>query len=89
VSQVVLPAGTTILRVLYDASGQVIRYTALVKREPGFYPPADLFFAVFEANGEKARSADGSPQEGRMEACMVCHQTRPHDGYVFGWSEIR
>ena len=86
-SGVVLPAGTTILRVVQDRLGQVTRFTALIKREDGFFPPADLFFAVYEADGQKAVGADGSPQEGKMEACMACHRTRPGDAYLFGWPD--
>jgi len=84
-SQVTLPEGSVILRVLRDRAGRATRFTAIVKREPGFHPPADFSFAVFDADGQKARGPDGALMEGTLAECLACHLTRPADGYLFGW----
>jgi hypothetical protein len=86
-SQIVLPVGTTILRVLRDHEGRITRFTSIVKQDAGFFPPSDLFFTVFEPDGQKARESDGTLLEGKLDACMICHRDRAADGYVFGWPD--
>ena len=84
-SRAELPMGTVILRVVRDASGMVTKYTALAQREPGYNPPSDLWFAVYDTQGKLARdAATGAPVEGAIGSCTSCHLTRPDDGYVFG-----
>lgn len=83
-SHTVLPEGTVILRVIREAEGQVSRYTALAKREPGFNPPAALWFAVYDTAGQLARDPAGAPLEGPIQSCTSCHLSRAADGYVFG-----
>lgn len=83
-SGIVLPVGTTVLRAVRDPQGQIIKYTALVKREAGFDPPADLWWAVYNSIGELVRRPDGTEMRGKLPACVVCHLSRAEDGYVFG-----
>ena len=83
-TRMVLPVGTTVLRVLRDAQGNVTKYTVLTKREPGFNPPSDLWFAVYRADGALAWDAGGAPMAGKLESCTNCHLSRANDGYVFG-----
>ena len=84
-SGVTLPVGTTVLRAVRDGtSQQILKYTALTKREAGFDPPADLWFAVYDANGDLVRTPEGKELRGKMPACVVCHLARAQDGYVFG-----
>jgi hypothetical protein len=84
-SGVTLPVGTTILRAVRDVqSERIVKYTAMMKREPGYDPPADMWFAVYDANGDLVRAPDGKELRGKMPACVVCHLARAEDGYVFG-----
>ncbi len=86
-SRTELPVGTAILRVMRDGSSNAIKkFTVLVKREPEFNPPSNLWFAVYDAYGEVAKS-NGQPQEGALTSCTACHLSRPADGYVFGRTE--
>jgi hypothetical protein len=83
-SHVTLPVGTTVLRAVRDPQGQITKYTALVKREPGFDPPGDLWFGVYDASGDLVRTPEGKELRGKLPACMICHLARAEDGYVFG-----
>ena len=79
-----LPVDAAVLRALRDADGRILKYTALVKQPPGFDPPADLWFGVYDENGEMMRDAAGTPMEGALAACVTCHLTRAEDGFIFG-----
>ena len=84
-SGVTLPVGTTILRAVRDGQTQrILKYTAMTKREPGFDPPADLWFAVYDANGDLVRTPEGKELRGKLPTCVVCHLGRASDGYAFG-----
>jgi hypothetical protein len=83
-SRTALPEGTVILRVVRDGAGRVAKYTVLAQREPGFNPPSDLWFAVYDTEGKLARDAMGAPVEGAITSCTTCHLSRADDGYVFG-----
>jgi hypothetical protein len=83
-SRTALPEGTVILRVVRDGAGKVAKYTVLAQREPGFNPPSDLWFAVYDTEGKLARDAMGAPVEGPIASCTTCHLSRADDGYVFG-----
>lgn len=84
-SGVTLPVGTTILRAVRDGQTQrILKYTAMMKREPGYDPPADLWFAVYDANGDLVRTPEGKELRGKLPACVVCHLGRANDGYAFG-----
>ena len=84
-SGITLPVGTTVLRAVRDGqTQQILKYTALMKREAGYDPPADMWFAVYDANGDLVRTPEGKELRGRMPACVVCHLARANDGYVFG-----
>ena len=83
-SRTALPEGTVILRVVRDGAGKVAKYTVLAQREPGFNPPSDLWFAVYDTEGKLARDAMGAPVEGAITSCTTCHLSRADDGYVFG-----
>jgi hypothetical protein len=84
-SGITLPVGTTVLRAVRDGhTQQILKYTALMKREPGYDPPADMWFAVYDPNGELVRTPEGTELRGKMPACVVCHLARASDGYVFG-----
>jgi hypothetical protein len=84
-SGITLPVGTTVLRAVRDGkTQQILKYTALMKREAGFDPPADLWFAVYDANGDLVRTPEGKELRGKMPACVICHLARAQDGYVFG-----
>ena len=75
-SKTALPEGTVILRVVRDAAGKVSKYTVLAQREPGFNPPSDLWFAVYDTEGKLARDATGAPVEGAITSCTSCHLSR-------------
>lgn len=84
-SGVTLPVGTTILRAVRDSQTQrILKYTAMMKREAGYAPPADLWFAVYDANGDLVRTPEGKELRGPLPACVVCHLARASDGYAFG-----
>ncbi len=83
-SHVRLPVGTTVLRVVRDERGAITKYTALIQREPGFDPPADLWFAAYDSSGTPLQNDDGSALQGKAPSCLACHLTRAEDGYVFG-----
>ena len=83
-SGITLPVGTTVLRAVRDPEGQITKYTALMKREPGFDPPADLWWAVYNGNGDLVRTPDGKELRGKLPGCVLCHLSRADDGYVFG-----
>ena len=72
------------MRAIRDADGRVTKYTALMQRPPGFHPPSDLWFAVYDSRGELARDEAGASMEGPLVACVTCHLTRADDGFVFG-----
>ena len=53
------------MRAIRDLDGRVTKYTALMQRPPGFNPPSDLWFAVYDSRGELARDDGGAPMQGR------------------------
>jgi hypothetical protein len=79
-----LPIDSGIVRAIRDADGQVTKYTALLQRPPGFHPPSDLWFAVYDSRGDLARDESGASMAGPLGSCVTCHLTRADDGFVFG-----
>ena len=75
-SRIELPVQTAVVRALRDAEGQVTKYTALVKREPGFNPPSDLWFAVYDSQAQPARDELGAIMQATMPPASTCHLTR-------------
>ena len=84
-SGVTLPVGTTILRAVRDSeTHRIVKYTAMMKRERGYDPPADMWFAVYDANGDLVRTPEGKELRGKLPTCVICHLARANDGYAFG-----
>ena len=83
-SGIKLPVDSGVVRAIRDPEGRVTKYTALMQRPPGFNPPSDLWFAVYDSRGELARDEGGAPMQGALSTCVSCHLTRPDDGFVFG-----
>lgn len=79
-----LPVDSGIVRAIRNADGRVTKYTALMQRPAGFHPPSDLWFAVYDDEGELARDEAGAFMQGPLTVCVTCHLTRADDGYVFG-----
>jgi hypothetical protein len=89
-SNVTLPVGTTILRAVREPETQrIVKYTAMMKRERGYDPPADMWFAVYDANGDLVRTPEGKELRGKLPTCVICHLARANDGYVFGRTDSR
>jgi hypothetical protein len=86
-SGIKLPVDTGVVRAIRDPDGRVTKYTALMQRPPGFNPPSDLWFAVYDSRGELARDETGATMQGPLSTCVSCHLTRVDDGFVFGAPE--
>ncbi|HTQ44742.1 MAG TPA: cytochrome P460 family protein [Polyangiaceae bacterium] len=83
-SGVVLPAGTTIVRAVYDAQAQPTEVTVMVKGPSGYNPDlGDWWFGLADANGVFDTN-DGGAMMGRLTQCYSCHQPRSADDFLFG-----
>lgn len=79
-----LKEGAFIVREVWE-EGRLVKYTVMVKREPGYFPDTgDFYYAVFDAVGNVEQTDDGELKAGALDACAVCHIPRADDGYLFG-----
>jgi hypothetical protein len=84
-SNVTMPTGATIVRVVEDATGTVSELTVLVKGPQGYNPVlGDWWFAETDPNGTPDTSADGGTMCGLLTQCYGCHTPRSADDYLFG-----
>jgi hypothetical protein len=80
----VLPEGATIVREVLR-SGVLEKITLLAKGPPGTNPElGDLWFAVFDAQGNVLPDKAGVPQLGNLADCIACHKTRAERAFLFG-----
>jgi hypothetical protein len=81
------PVGGILVRAVSDASGQPLRLTLMVKREPGYFPEAgDFFFAATDLAGRALSGPDGH-EWGALSSCGSCHHMRAGAGFMFGVAE--
>jgi len=60
-----------------EKAAEVLLYTVMVKRQPGYNPKVgDWEFAVVSRDGKTEAS-------GKLPNCMSCHMTRPDSDFVF------
>lgn len=79
-----LPEGAAIVREVFRG-GALEKVTLLAKGPPGTNPQlGDLWFAVFDAQGEILPDKTGAPQLGNLADCVACHQTRAAHAFLFG-----
>ncbi len=79
-----LPAGTTIVREVLDATGAVTELTLLVKGPRGYNPAiGDWWWGVTDPEGAPART-DGGVTLGRLTQCYSCHVPRQTEDFLFG-----
>jgi hypothetical protein len=81
VKSVPFPQGSVIIKEKRERGpepGAPLLYTLMIKREPGYNPPAgDWEFAV--ASGENGRIQ----ARGKIENCTTCHLEKSGQDYVF------
>ncbi len=76
--------GTTIVREVIDDTGTTDTLTVIVKGPNGYNPVVgDLWFAVADPLGLPMNQS-GYAMMGQLTQCFSCHETRAHDGYLFG-----
>jgi hypothetical protein len=79
-----VPVGTMIVRQVLDQDGAVAKITLMAKGPPGYNADCnDFWFGVTDPLGQPLIT-DGRRMTGHLEQCYSCHQTRPHDGFLFG-----
>ena len=84
-SNVVLPRGSQIVRVVLDAQGAPSKLTMMCKGPPGYDPTlGDWWFAETDAHGTPIDGDDGAPLIGALTACHTCHLDRAADDFLFG-----
>jgi hypothetical protein len=79
-----VPAGTTIVRAVLDATGGVAELTLMFKGPPGYNGAlGDWWFGVTDPNGVP-NETDAGIEIGKLDGCFSCHVPRSNDGYLFG-----
>jgi hypothetical protein len=83
-SNVVAPAGMTIVRAVLDEDGGIGKLTLMYKGPQGYNPAlGDWWFGVTDPTGSPLE-VDGGPELGLLTACYSCHVPRSSDDYLFG-----
>ena len=78
------PVGTTIVRELFDAEGEVTKLTMIVKADPEHFPALNgWLFAVFDPDGHLLIE-EGQLQLGELESCVSCHLSKGDTHFLFG-----
>ena len=74
------PQGSIIVKekLLDESGGKVELLTAMIKREPGFYPASgDWEYLVLDGEGATVEA------RGKLENCQSCHSTKKETDYLF------
>jgi hypothetical protein len=73
--------GSIIIREVWNKQNELDKYTAMIKMEPGYYPEGgDFAYVVMSHDGTVLKG-------GKLDECVVCHESRSQDGFLFGVPE--
>ncbi len=90
-SEAAVPENTVIVREVKDGSGNLLKYTVMIKGPSGYFDGGgDFYYGVFDTEGEIVVN-DGVELQGRLENCGDCHvSARSNDDFLYGvYEDVR